>query len=265
MSTTEPIHEDDPDATSAITRRPGAAIEPKARWRGLALLALLFVGLALAINAFRAGGLPMPVATTPAAPAASYAADPTIPPEARTKVFTSNQAASGQYKTNTITAEPALKASKTNPYTVKVETSLNTDPDAVARFVQATLDDPKGWASYGKNNFKLVTTDAENQLTIVLASPKTVDALCGASITKGVWDCRKGDQLVLNSDRWFYLTPTFTDVREFRAFQVNHQVGFYLGQKSASCKKKDTKAPVMADQAQRLDGCQPNAWPKAAA
>ncbi len=251
----------------APQRAPGAGAIPRAQQRrGLLGLAVGVLALGVLIGGARgAGGAKQPTMPSPSpSVAATYAPDPSIPPEAKNKVYSSGQAASGEYKANTITAEPALKATKTNAYTVKVETSLNTDPDAVARAIQGALDDPKGWASFGKNNFKLVTLDAEGQLTFVLASPKTVDALCGASLTKGLWDCRKGNQIVLNSDRWFYGTPSYASagLADFRVYQVNHQVGFVLGQATTSCKKKGAKAPVMADQAQGLAGCLANPWPK---
>jgi len=135
------------------------------------------------------------------------------------------------------------------------------DPDAVARVIHEVLDDERGWASYGKNSFNLVPTDAPGQLTFYLASPPTVDALCGADVTKGTWDCRKDRTIVLNSDRWFYGAPTYPELSDYRAFMINRQVGFLLGQGNATCKKKGAKAPVMMDQGKTLDGCLPNPWP----
>lgn len=237
-------------------------IAGRAKRTGLVLLVCLFLVLAVAVaagRAERAKGPTLPAASTSQHPASP---EPTIPPEARTSVYTSKQESSGQYATATLTMTPTVKASKTNVYTVKVETSLKLDADAVARFVQATLDDPRGWASFGRNNFSLVPTDADGQLKIILASPATVDSLCGASETKGKWDCRIGDKIVLNSDRWFYMTPTYSALPDYRAFMVNRQIGFWLGQQATTCKSKGAKAPVMADQSQNLGGCVANPWPK---
>ena len=245
---------DDEDAPAGI---------PARRQRiGLVGLASGFVVLGLLVAGARGLGTPVSAAPKPTAPAASYATDPPIPSAALTSVYASGQKASGQYVSSIVTAAPTRRAMKTNPYTVRVETSLNTDPDAVARFVQATLDDPRGWAAFGRNNFALVAADAPGQLVIVLASPETVDSLCGASTTKGTWDCRAGNTIVLNSDRWFYMTPTYTSLPDFRAFMINHEIGVYLGQSGTTCKTKGAKAPVMADQARTLSGCAANPWPK---
>lgn len=230
---------------------------------GLAALASGFVVLGLVVAGAR--GLGTPVQPAPGASpsaTASYPADPPIPSAALTSVYASGQKASGQYASSTITAAPTVKATKTNAYTVRVETSLTTDPDAVARVVQATLDDSRGWASYGKNNFALVAADAPGQLVVVLASPVTVDSLCGASATKATWDCRVGNTIVLNSDRWFFKTPTYSSLADYRAFMINHQAGLFLGQSETTCKTKGAKAPVMADQGRTLGGCVANPWPK---
>jgi Protein of unknown function (DUF3152) len=240
-----------------------AGIPARRQRIGLVALASGFVVLGLLVAGARGLGTPVPGAPKAAvSAAASYAPDPPIPSAALTSVYASGQKASGQYVTSTITAAPMMKATKTNPYTVRVETSLNTDPDAVARVVQATLDDPRGWASFGKNNFSLVAADAPGQLVVVVASPETVDSLCGASTTKGTWDCRAGSTIVLNSDRWLYMTPTYTSLSDFRAFMINHEIGVYLGQAETACKSKGAKAPVMADQGRTLGGCAANPWPK---
>lgn len=239
-----------------------AGIPARRQRIGLVGLASGFVVLGLLVAGARGFGMPVGSAPKPAAAAASYAPDPPIPSAALTSVYASGQKASAQYVSSTITAAPTTKATKTNPYTVRVETSLNTDPDAVARFVQATLDDARGWSSFGKNSFSLVAADAPGHLVIVLASPETVDSLCGASTTKGAWDCVAGDTVVLNSDRWFYMTPTYTSLPDFRAFMINHEVGVYLGQAETACKTKGAKAPVMADQGRALGGCVANPWPK---
>ena len=240
-------------------------IPPAQRRTGLVVLTVAFVGLALVVGGARgvlarggqAGAAASPIVT-------GYTPDPPVPSEARTRLYSSGQGASGQFVFNTVKERSASRATKINPFRVKVETSLHTDPDAVARFALQVLDDPRGWASYGKNSFDLVNTEAAGVMTIVLASPPTVDALCGASKTEGKGDCRVGDTIVLNSDRWFYLAPTFSATEDYRAFMINRQVGFWLGQQTASCRHKGAYAPVMADQSKTLDGCVPNAWPRAA-
>jgi len=241
-----------------------AAVPAQQRRTGLTALAAAFVALALVTGGARAALSP-PVAAPSAAPTMTgYTPDPPVPSEARTSLYRSQQAASGSYVNTTLKLSAASRATTVNPFTVKVETSLRTDPDAVARLIHEVLDDERGWASYGKNSFNLVPTDAPDQLTFYLASPPTVDALCGADVTKGSWDCRKGRTIVLNSDRWFYGAPTYASVADYRTFMINRQVGFLLGQSTTTCKKKGTKAPVMMDQGKSLEGCLANPWPTTA-
>lgn len=238
-----------------------AAVPDQQRRTGLVALTAVFVALALVTGGARA--LLAPAASAPVATPTptGYTPDPPVPSEARTSLYRSQQGASGGFVNTTLKISAASRATTVNPFTVKVETSLRTDPDAVARVIHEVLDDERGWASYGKNSFNLVPTDAPGQLTFYLASPPTVDALCGADVTKGTWDCRKDRTIVLNSDRWFYGAPTYPELSDYRAFMINRQVGFLLGQGNATCKKKGAKAPVMMDQGKTLDGCLPNPWP----
>lgn len=233
---------------------------------GLIVLAALTIVLAVLLGVARSPQTqpPTPAPTPTPTTDPRFAPEPTIPPEARTKLYSSGQAASGVYVPNTLSAEPTIEAPKANGFRVQVETSLKTDPDLVAQFIFATLNDTRGWASYGKNSFKMVTAAGEADLTFLLASPKTVDALCGVSQTQGKWDCRIGNRIVLNSDRWFYLTPTFTELADYRAYMVNRQVGFWLGQQNTSCRFKKAFAPVMANQNIDLGGCLANPWPRLA-
>jgi len=238
-------------------------IPPRQRRTGLVALTAASVGLLLLAGAARGALTPAREgAAAASAVVTGYAPDPSPPAEAATKLYSSGQQGSGQYVLNTVKERSASRAAKINPFRVKVETSLHTDPDAVARQVLQVLDDPRGWASYGKNSFDLVNADAPGQLTFVLASPPTVDGLCGADKTQGKWDCRVGDTVVLNSDRWFYKTPTFESLGDYRAFMINRQVGFWLGQQTASCRHAGAYAPVMADQGKTLDGCLANPWPR---
>ncbi len=241
-----------------------AAVPDQQRRTGLVALSAAFLVLALVTGGARA--VLTPAASEPKATPVptGYTPDPPVPTEARTSLYRSQQAASGAFAPATLKLRAASRATTVNPFTVQVETSLRTDPDAVARTIHALLDDERGWASYGKNSFDLVPTDAPGQLTFLLASPPTVDALCGADVTKGSWDCRKDRTIVLNSDRWFFGAPTYPEVADYRAFMVNRQVGFLLGQGNATCKKKGAKAPVMMDQGKTLDGCLPNPWPTTA-
>ena len=44
-----------------------------------------------------------------------------------------------------------------------------------------------------------------------------------------------GKNVVLNSDRWKYMTPTYDDLGTYRAYLVNHEVGHFLGKGGDQC------------------------------
>lgn len=206
----------------------------------------------------------------PATPTAASTPTPTstvtpvaIPDEARTKVYKSNTPASNEFRPATLTIDPVTTAKTTNTYAVRVETTANVDADEAARTIQKVLDDPRGWAGFGNNNFRLVADAEAARLTITIASPVTADALCGAAAkTQGLYSCTVKNAVVINSDRWHYMVPTFNNLDEYRAYVVNHYTGQFLGQRIAFCVKKGAPAPAMARQDTNLDGCLPNAWPK---
>lgn len=247
------------EAPLAVPARPG--LGRLQRLSGtLAVVSLVVVGLLFAVWARVA---PLPAAPTATPTPTSTITPVTIPDEARTKVYRSSTPASNEFRSATLTLAPALTAPTTNAYAVRVETSTNVDADEAARFIQGVLDDPRGWAAYGRNNFQLVPDAEAAKFTITIASPATADALCGApDKTQGLFSCKVKNAIVINSDRWHYMVPTFNNVEEYRAYVVNHFTGQFLGQRLAFCSKKGEPAPAMAQQDTNLDGCLPNAWPK---
>lgn len=225
----------------------------------LAVVSLVIVGTLYALS-LAAPGAPAPTATP--TPTASITPWP-IPDEARTKVYTSTTPASGEFRTAAVSLAPTATAKATNTYAVRVETSANVDPAVAARAIQKTLDDPRGWAGFGNNNFQLVADAETAKLTITIASPTTTEQLCGpAAKTEKLWSCRVKNQVVINSDRWHFMVPSWNNLDDYRAYQVNHFVGQFLGQRIAFCQRKGEPAPAMAKQETNLDGCQPNPWPK---
>lgn len=222
-----------------------------------------FVVLALIVAGIGAWMWTRPPAEyTPATPTPAPTPTPSIPPIARQEVWTSDTPASGTYLLNTITAQPGIEAPKTVKYVVKVEDTTEVKPDEAAAEVQKTFDDPRGWAGYGKRNFTLVNDELEAALVLYIASPKTANELCKPADVESKWNCRVGDRVVLNSDRWRFMTPTYDDLGVYRSYLVNHEVGHYLGQGHVGCPKAGAKAPVMMQQSIDMAGCVPNAWPK---
>lgn len=149
-------------------------------------------------------------------------------------------------------------------FVVKVETTVGQDADAVALELYGALADPRGWTGFRNHAFALVGQAQQPALTIYLAAPATVDRLCAPATPHRVWNCRAGDTVVLNIDRWLYATPTWSTqpLADYRAYMLNHEVGHYLGLGHVACPGAGRPAPVMMQQSITLGGCRVNAWPQ---
>ncbi len=146
-------------------------------------------------------------------------------------------------------------------YAVRVEDGIGVDAEEAAEEIAAVLADERGWQSPADVVFHRVADPAEAEFTISIGSPPTVDELCLPAKTGGLWSCRIGPEVALNSDRWLHATPTYDDLAEYRAYMINHEVGHFLGHGHASCPAEGAPAPVMLQQSIDLQGCTSNAWP----
>ncbi len=145
-------------------------------------------------------------------------------------------------------------------YTVEVERGLPFAPRAVAREVDRTLGDPRGWSADGDHALARVPRDGD--LRVVLASPRTADRLCAPLLTRGRLSCRNGDTVVLNAWRWLHGADTYRGDRAgYRRYLVNHEVGHALGHAHVGCPAPGEPAPVMVQQTKGLEGCRRNPWP----
>ena len=61
---------------------------------------------------------------------------------------------------------------------------------------------------------------AAADFTLSIATPTTTDALCAPLETIGMWNCRNGTNVVLNSDRWTYGSPTFSSVDAYHVYEI---------------------------------------------
>lgn len=143
-------------------------------------------------------------------------------------------------------------------YRVEVEQGLPFSTMDVARVVEATLADQRGWATL----HTLVRVDGHADLRVVLATPQTADDLCAPLDTDGRLSCRNGGDVVLNAWRWQFGADGYAgDLAAYRRYVINHETGHALGYSHVGCPGSGRLAPVMLQQTKGLAGCRPNPWP----
>jgi hypothetical protein len=144
-------------------------------------------------------------------------------------------------------------------YQIEVEDGLAIEPECFAASVAEILNDPRGWTRGGDLRFEQVS-DGPYDFRLILASPRTTDALCYPAGTGGKYSCRNRDKVVLNLMRWEFGADEF-EGQLYRQYLVNHEVGHFLGHRHRSCPRTGAIAPVMMQQTKGLNGCLPNGWP----
>lgn len=245
----------------------------------LVLIVLLVIALVSLVRSFggdSASADPSPATTSPdpAASSPTASADPTAAEDAASTPETEGDASaeqeemvqSGTVGEGTWQFAPAAEAeapegARVHTYAVRVEDGIGVSADEAAEEIAQVLADPRGWQDVEGVFFQQVASSEEAEFTISLGSPPTVDQLCLPARTGGIWSCRIGSEVALNSDRWLHATPTYSDLAEYRAYLVNHEVGHFLGLGHVECPGDGDPAPVMLQQSMDLQGCVPNAWP----
>ncbi|MFJ6617484.1 DUF3152 domain-containing protein [Kitasatospora sp. NPDC091335] len=168
----------------------------------------------------------------------------------------------GTFTVAPATAEP-VGHGNVRRYRVEVEDGIGIDATAAATQIHGILGDKRGWTNDRKNGFRLVANGSYD-FTVKIASPATVDRICGASglDTHGEVNCNVGNQVLVNSKRWNTGSPQFSGpLEEYRALIVNHEVGHRIGHGHEGCPGPGKPAPAMMQQIYGLKGCTPNAWP----
>ena len=145
-------------------------------------------------------------------------------------------------------------------FVVEVEGGLGVDRRAFAHAVETVLFDPRGWRTSGFQ-FQRVSSGPVD-FRVALASPDTTDRLCAPLRTRGRYSCHANGRAVLNVRRWFDGAPSYgDDVRRYRIYLVNHEVGHALGHGHTPCPAPGALAPVMLQQTKGVAPCIANPWP----
>ncbi|MET8542919.1 DUF3152 domain-containing protein [Kitasatospora sp. NPDC004799] len=212
---------------------------------------------------------PAPEQTPPPAPAPAPADTPppaqTPPPPAPTGPDPGPTRGAGTFTVAPATAK-AVGQGTVRRYRVEVEDGIGIDSPTAAAQIHGILGDKRGWTGDHRNGFQLVATGPYD-FTVKIASPATVDRICGASglDTHGEVNCNVGNQVLVNSKRWNTGSPQFSGpLDEYRALIVNHEVGHRIGHGHEGCPGEGKPAPAMMQQIYGLKGCTPNAWPYSA-
>jgi hypothetical protein len=149
-------------------------------------------------------------------------------------------------------------------YRVAVETGIgHVDVAAFAAQVTATLADRRSWTGTQRLRLQRVGSREPADFVVYLATPATRDRLCPDGPDRYT-SCRSGDRVVLNVARWVHgAAAVGGDLRSYRQYMVNHEVGHRLGHGHERCPGRGRPAPVMQQQTLGLHGCRPQAWPVA--
>ena len=145
---------------------------------------------------------------------------------------------------------------------VEIDPLLEESEALFAAYVDWVLSDPRSWIGADESTWHRVGPGEDADLTIILAAPQTVDAICFPLLTGGYFSCRNGDTIGINVNRWNTATDWWpASLHVYRTYVINHEVGHFLGHGHTSCPGPGRLADVMQQQTKTLDGCVANGWP----
>jgi len=143
---------------------------------------------------------------------------------------------------------------------IEVERSLAGEADDFSKLVRRVLSDRRGWIEREPVAFRL-SADPEPDLRITLAPPATVDRRCRPLETNGIFSCWNGRRVMINHWRWEHGAGSFENLRRYRLYLLNHEIGHALGRDHRDCPGEGRPAPVMMQQTKGVGACETNPWP----
>ncbi|MEU4806160.1 DUF3152 domain-containing protein [Actinosynnema sp. NPDC023587] len=195
---------------------------------------------------------------TSGVPAVAEAVPPTAPPTASSAGRRIAELPPGppfpEHGAGTWRVLPGAFGTGGTSYSVEVEDgmALPGGDGGFAAVVDYALVHPRGWARAG-HAFHRADGTAEPELRIRLASQETARRLCGFELPYDT-SCRIGSEIYLSVPRWFRGAHAFQgELRAYRLYMVNHEVGHFLGHGHEPCPVDGAPAPVMMQQTLSTD------------
>ena len=186
----------------------------------------------------------------------------------RTSVERSEKTASGGGGRRTFKVvrgdSPVSGAGPRKRFIVEIEMAMGRGGHDFAEEVEKILYNDRSWGGNGRLGMKKVDSGPV-AFRVTLARPRTVDRYCAPLATNGIYSCWNGSRAMINAMRWRRGAATYKwreQLKRYRRYLINHEVGHGLGHSHRSCPRRGAKAPVMMQQTIQVRPCRRNAWPR---